>query len=176
MWGFRWTWVWGDTSVRSGGLIWFSLGTKDSSSTRNGLKVASFGGQERGGENLDQDVNGGDGWSPKMLWKQNQQDLVIDQVWADWKGDCKNVLWVSRWPVCSIISEPNLVRLRVGYEIDLQKEEKEKKKKIEREGGLGLFPPQELCTQAAGVLWGHLTTSWLSAWAPHGNADGPAIE
>lgn len=50
---------------------------------RNGLKVASIGGQERGGENLDQDVNGGDGWSPKMLWKQNQQDLVIDQVWAD---------------------------------------------------------------------------------------------
>ena len=47
------------------------------------VESCQHGGQERGGGNLDQDVNGDDGWSPKMLWKQNQQDLVMDQVWVD---------------------------------------------------------------------------------------------
>ena len=46
--------------------------------------------------------------------------------------------WVSRWSVCSIVSEPNLVRLRVGYEIDLQKEKKEKKKINRKRRWLGL--------------------------------------
>lgn len=117
---------------------------------------------------------GGSGWSPKMRGKQNQQDLVMDKMWAEGKGDCKNMPQVSAWLACFIISEPNLVRHRVGYEIDMQKGKKKKKLK-EREDGLGLFTPHKICPQAA-VLWGHLTTSWLSAWAPHGNADGPAIE
>ena len=115
---------------------------------------------------------GGSGWSPKMLGKQNQQDLVMDRMWAEGKGDCKSMPQVSTWLVCFIVSEPNLVRHRVGREIDMQKGKKKKK----LEDGLGLFPPHEICPQAAGVLWGHLTTSWLGAWAPRGNADGPAME